>query len=125
MDMKELRKMTVLKLREHAKKVTDLQGVGGMEKEQLIEAIAKAEGIAYEAPSKDASTIHTVKQEIQALKKRRQEILASSRDHAELEKVRKKIKSLKRLTRRMAEEAPPKATAQAGAAAPAAPPASA
>ncbi len=112
MDMKELRKMTVLKLREHAKKVTDLQGVGGMEKEQLIEAIAKAEGIAYEAPAKDASTIRSIKQEIQQLKKKREEILASAKDHAELEKLRKKIKTLKRLTRKMAEKAAPQAAPQ-------------
>lgn len=114
MDMKELRKMTVLKLRERAKKVTELQGVGGMEKEELIEAIAKAEGIAYEALAKDASTIRSVKQEIQELKKKTQEILASSRDHAELKKLRKKIKDLKRVTRKMAAKAAPKAAPQAG-----------
>ncbi len=114
MDMKELRKMTVLKLREHAKKVTDLEGVGGMEKEQLIEAIAKAEGIAYEAPAKDATVFHSVKHEIQELKKKRQEVLSSSRDHAELVKLRKRIKALKRLSRKMAEKAPPKTAPQAG-----------
>ena len=125
MEMKELRKMTLPKLREHAKQVTDLQGVIGMEKEELIEAIAKAEGIAYEAPAKDVSTISSIKKEIQELKKRREEILASSKDHAELEKLRKKIKTFKRLTRKMAEKAAPKAAPQAGAGTGGAPPPSA
>ncbi len=123
--MKELRKMTLPKLREHAKQVTDLQGVIGMGKEELIEAIAKAERIAYEAPAKDASTISSIKKEIQGLKKRRQEILASSKDYAELEKLRKKIKTLKRLTRKMVEKAASKAAPQAGAGTKGAPPPSA
>ncbi|MBI3000722.1 MAG: transcription termination factor Rho [Deltaproteobacteria bacterium] len=123
MDIKELRKMTVPKLRERAKQVTDLQGVGGMEKEALIEAIAKAEGIAYEAPPKDVTTISSVKHEIRALKKQVEEIHASSKDHAKVHRIRRKIKKLKRRTRQLAHKAGPKeapqASAPAGASAPA------
>jgi hypothetical protein len=42
MDVKELRKLPMPKLRDLAKQETDLKGVGGMEKEQLIKAIAAA-----------------------------------------------------------------------------------
>ncbi|MBI4529056.1 MAG: Rho termination factor N-terminal domain-containing protein [Deltaproteobacteria bacterium] len=110
MDIKELRKMTLPKLREHAKQVSDLQGIVGMKKEELIELIAKAEGVAYAAPAKDVSTIKDAKQEIQELRKKRDELLASSKDHAELEKLRKRIKTLKRLTRKIAEKGTAKAT---------------
>lgn len=102
MDIKELRKMTVLKLRELAKGETDLQGVGGMEKEALIEAIAKAKGISYEAPPKDVSTISSAKEGIRSLKKAKGELLASaSRDPIKLHKIHRKIKRLKRLTRKL------------------------
>ncbi len=105
MDLDELKKMTVPKLRERAKEITDLQGVGGMKKGELIEAIAKAEGISLEAGTKDTGTIISVKQEIQALKKQKEEILSSSGDRSQLGGMRKKIKILKRQTRQMAREA--------------------
>ncbi|MCZ6563053.1 MAG: hypothetical protein O6948_09060 [Deltaproteobacteria bacterium] len=55
--------MTVPKLRERAMQITDLQGVTGMKKEQLLEAIAKAEGISYEsgAAPKDSATNQSIK----------------------------------------------------------------
>ena len=116
MDIKGLRKLTVPKLRERAKKVTDLQGVVGMEKEALIEAIAKAEGISYEALPKDVTTISSVKQEIRALKKQVEEILAASKDHVKVGRIRRKIKKLKRLTRQLAHKAGPKEAPQPSAA---------
>ena len=45
MEVKELRKLPMPKLRDLAKQETELQGVGGMEKEALIKAIAEAKGI--------------------------------------------------------------------------------
>ena len=112
MDIKELRKLTVPKLRERAKKVTSLEGVMGMEKEALVEAIAKAEGISYEVPPKDVTTISSVKQEIHALKKQVEEILAASKDHVKVGRIRRKIKKLKRLTRELAHKAGPKEAPQ-------------
>ena len=108
MDIKELRKMTVPKLRDHAKQVTDLRDVLGMEKEQLIQVIAKAEGISYEAPAKDVSTISSVKQEIRVLKKQKEELLISGKDRIKTERIRRKIRRLKRLTRKLAFKAAPK-----------------
>lgn len=102
MDIKELRKLTIIKLRDLAKQVTDLQGVGGMEKEDLIKAIAKAEGISYEAPPKDITTISSIKQEIRTLKKQKEELLTLSKDDIKLQRIRRKIKRLKRLTRELA-----------------------
>ena len=119
MDIKELKKMTVPKLRDLAKQATDLQGVIGMKKEELIEAIAKAQGIASEALAKDVTTISSVKQEIRALQKHRDELLASSKERVKIARMRGKIKKLKRLTRHLGREA--KVAKAAQAAQPAAP----
>jgi hypothetical protein len=125
MDINELRKMTVPKLRELAKRATDLQGVMGMKKEDIIKAVAKAQGIAYDAAAKDVTTISSIKQEIRALKKQKEELLASGKDQIKIERIRRKIKRLKRATRRLAVKAAPKEAAQPAAASEAAPPAAA
>lgn len=128
MDLKELRKLPMPKLRDLAKQDTDLKGVGGMEKEALIKAIAEAKGIVYDASTKDVNAIHAVKQDIRALKKQKAELLAANGDRKKLKRMKRKIKLLKRLTRHLAHEAKtmasqPTATGQPAAPAPAAPPA--
>jgi hypothetical protein len=119
MDLKELQRLTLPKLRDLAKQQTDLKGVGGMEKEDLIRAIAKANGIAIDESSKDTNAVHAIKQDIRALKKQKAEISASSPDRKKLRRIRRKIKLEKRLTRHLAREA--KLAAARKAAQPAAP----
>jgi len=102
MDIEELRKLTLPKLKEHAKQTTDLKGIGGMKKEDLVKAIAKAEGTSEKVSAEDHASISSVKQEIHALKTLKGELLTSSKDWIKLKKVRRKIKRLKRLTRQMA-----------------------
>ncbi len=119
MELKELRRMTLPKLRDYAKAETELEGVIGMEKEELIQAIAKAKGLAYDETHKDVNAIHSIKHDIRELKKQKTEVLSSSRDSKKLKKVQRKIRRLKRLTRHLARETK---TAQAAkAAGPAAP----
>jgi hypothetical protein len=131
MELMELRRLTIPKLRDLAKAETDLQGVLGMEKEELIKAIAKAQGVAYDDTHKDVNAIHSIKHDIRELKKQKTELLTSPRDAKKLKKVHRKIKRLKRLTRHLAHEtktakaakaAEPAAPATAAATAPATPP---
>ena len=119
MDLKELQRMTTPKLRDLAKEVTDLQGVGGMHKEELVRAIAKARGIAYDESAKDVNAIHAVKQDIRALQKQKAELLTSNGDRKKLKRIKRKVKLLKRLTRHLAHET--KLAAAAKTEAPAAP----
>ena len=119
MDLKEIRKLPMPKLRDLAKQETDLKSVGGMEKEELIKAIAAAKGIAYDESHKDVNAIHAVKQDIRALKKQKAEILAGTPDRRKLKRIQRKTKLLKRLTRHLAHEA--KTAAAKKAAQPAAP----
>ena len=122
MELKELQRLTLPKLRDLAKQETDLQGVLGMEKQELIKAIAKAKGIAYEESVKDTNAIHAIKQDIRGLKKQKAEILAATPERKKLKRIQRKIKLLKRLTRDLAHEAKTAAAAKtAQPAAPAAP----
>src|SRR5262249_191727 len=123
MDLKELQRMTTPKLRDLAKEVTELQGVGGMHKEKLIKAIAKAQGMAYDESAKDVNAIHAVKHDIGALKKQKAELLTSNGDRNKLKRIKRKVKLLKRLTRHLAHET--KLAAAAKTEAPAAPTAAA
>lgn len=125
MELNELRRLTLPKLRDLARAETDLTGVVGMEKEALIEAIAKAKGISYEEASKDVSTIRAIKHDIQALLKQKAELRSSSAGGLKLRQVQRKVRKLKRLTRKLAREAKTLTTAQASAPAEAPKPAAA
>ena len=105
MDLKELRKLPMPKLRDMAKQKTDLTGVGGMEKEQLVKAIAAAEGIPYDETHKDLNAIHAVKQDIRVLQKQVGEALQAKADRDKRRRLRRKIKLLKRTTRHLAHDA--------------------
>ena len=119
MELKDLRKLPMPKLRDLAKAETDLQGVIGMEKEELIKAIAQAKGIAYDETHKDLNAIHGVKADIRALKKQKAELITANGDQKKVERIKRKVKLLKRLTRHLAHDA--KTAAAAKAAQPAAP----
>jgi len=118
MDVKELRKLPMPKLRDLAKAETDLKGVIGMEKEELIKAIALAKGITYDESMKDVNAIHAVKADIRALTKQKAELITSNGDARKVKRIKRKVKLLKRLTRHLAHDAK---TAAAKAAQPAAP----
>ena len=54
---------------------------------------------------KDGTTVSSLKQEIRALKKEKVELLTSAKDRRQLERIRKKIKLFKRLTRQLSRKA--------------------
>src|SRR3972149_5895908 len=122
MELKDLRKLPMPKLRDLAKAETDLQGVIGMEKEELIKAIAQAKGVTYDETHKDLNAIHAVKADIRALKKQKAELIAANGDQKKVKRIKRKVKLLKRLTRHLAHDAK---TATAAKAAQPAPPATA
>jgi beta-phosphoglucomutase-like phosphatase (HAD superfamily) len=105
MDVKELRKLPMPKLRDLAKQETDLTGVGGMQKEELIKAIAAAKNIPYDETHKDLNAIHAVKQDIRQLQKQKLELLSSNSERKKIKRIRRKVKLLKRVTRHLAHDA--------------------
>ena len=90
-----------------------------MHKDDLVKAIAKAQGIAYDESVKDLNAIHSVKQDIRVLQKQKAELLTSNGDRKKLKRLKRKVKLLKRLTRHLAHDA--KTATIAKAAQPAAP----
>lgn len=107
------------KLRDVAKQETDLKNVIALEKEELIKAIAAAQGIPYDETHKDLNAIHAVKQDIRQAQKQKAELLASAGDRQKIKRIRRKVKLMKRATRHLAHDA--KLAAAAAAAKPAAP----
>ncbi len=106
MELREMQRMTVVKLREEALQHPSIVGVHGMNKEQLIEALAPIYGINLEAAvralrEKLAENKGTLKQEITALKSERDAALADH-DTTAVKKARKDIKRRKRRLRHLA-----------------------
>jgi hypothetical protein len=108
MELRDLQKMTVTKLREEALKHQGLVGVHAMHKEELITALAPIFGIDLEAATKAARERFSgnktqLKQEIRALKTKRDEVM-TEHDATALKQIRERIKKRKRQLRRLAEQ---------------------
>jgi len=109
MELQELQRLTVVKLREEALQHEGITGVNGMNKDQLIEALAPVFGIDLEAETRAirerlAANKGTLKQEIHSLKDQRNDALADH-DLEVVSQVRKDIKKRKRSLRRMGKAA--------------------
>jgi phosphoglycerate dehydrogenase-like enzyme len=96
---KPLDKMTVKELRELAKESTDLMGVYGMNKPELISGIKKARGIVEEVAAKSSSTVREIKKKMRELKV--VQAAAVGEDNLRMARIyKKKINRLKKQTRR-------------------------
>lgn len=97
---KPLEKMTVKDLRDIAKEITDIVGVHGMNKGDLIAAIKEARGITDET-KKCSTDVRQTKAQIKALKEQRNQALAAN-DSKKATIYRRKISRLKKKTRQAA-----------------------
>lgn len=102
MDARDLEKMTTPKLREEALKLEGLQGVHGMNKEELIKVLKAHHGITDAPIARGPSaTRREIKAKIRELKAARaQSNEAGDQKRAGI--LRKKVKRLKRRLRRTA-----------------------
>lgn len=93
----QLKHKTVVELREMAKGIEHeaVQGYTQMNKEHLLQALAKALGIQHEHHEVVGVDKASIKSRIRELKKKREEALAAQ-DHAQLKTVRRTIHRLKR-----------------------------
>ena len=110
MELRDLQKMTVTKLREEALKYQDrgLVGVHAMGKEELLTALAPIFGIDLQAVVRQArerfaENKTALKQQIRDLKTQRAVVLADH-DASALKHIRDGIKKRKRMLRRLAEQ---------------------
>jgi hypothetical protein len=107
MELRDLQKMTVVKLREEALKHSSIAGVYAMDKGQLVAAMAEIYGIDVEAASQAAkeqfaTDKRTLKREIRAFKGQRDEALVAH-NAPEVKQARLAIKKRKRQLRRLAD----------------------
>lgn len=99
---KPLEKMTVKELREIALTVTELKGVHGMNKQDLLQAVKAHRGITdAKAGGSGKRSMRQIKAKIRDLKARKREITAATnRKQAEI--LRRRLSRLKKKTRKLA-----------------------
>ena len=105
MDLKTLERMTVVKLREEALKIPDLNGVRATSKDELIRAVAGALGIDLAGRRRGGGGKAATKKLIRELKTEIAEAIRA-KDHARVKNLRRDAKRLKAETRRLAKEKP-------------------
>jgi hypothetical protein len=100
MDINELRKMTILQLREEAHKFPDIQGVSGMKKEVLLKILMEKHGIKDTGPTGNTEYKRQIKAKIKQLKRERTQALQAE-EAIKATRLRRRIKQLKRKTRKL------------------------
>ena len=95
---KPLDRWTMKELREEALKIPDVQGVHGMNKEEIVALLRKARGIS-EPETKKSGSVRETKAKVVALQKQRDEERVQGASRSRINILRKKISRLKRQTR--------------------------
>jgi hypothetical protein len=98
---KPLEKMTAKELRELGKQISEITGVHGMNKAELISAIKKARGIEEESQTTSDASVREIKKKIRSLKADREKAL-NNNDKKMADIYRRRITKLKKKTRRAA-----------------------
>ena len=98
---KPLDRMTGKELRETALKISEITGVHGMNKAELLTAIKQARGIADIKTEKSDVSIREIKKKILALKAQKAEA-HENKDKARARILRRRVSRLKKKTRRAA-----------------------
>ena len=106
MELRDLQKMTVVKLREEGLKHSSIAGVYAMDKAELITALAGVYGIDVEAATRAvreqfATDKSSLKQAIRTLKGQRDAALLAH-DATQVKQLRLNMKKRKRILRRLA-----------------------
>jgi len=95
---KPLDRWTVKELREEALKIPDVQGVHGMNKEDMVALLRKAKGMS-EPEKKKGGSVRETKAKTVALQKLRDEERVQGASRNRINILRKKISRLKSQTR--------------------------
>jgi hypothetical protein len=98
---KPLEKMTVTDLREMAKEISEITGVHGMKKAELIAAIKKSKGIIDEPVKKADASLGEIKKKIKAAKTQRLAAI-EAKDKKMAKIYKRRISRLKKKSRRAA-----------------------
>jgi hypothetical protein len=99
---KPLDRWTIKELREEALKIPNIQGVHGMNKNELLAIIKEVKGIVDAQSDKKGDTLREVKGKLKVLKVQRDEERTQGASPVRLNILRRKLSRLKKHTRRAA-----------------------
>jgi hypothetical protein len=99
---KPLDKWTVKELREEALKIPGVQGVHGMNKDELIAALKAEKGIVDDSPKKEGQGMRELKARLVKLRSAREEERGQGATRARLNILRRRLSRLKKVMRRAA-----------------------
>ena len=104
MELRDLAKMTVVKLREEAAKFEDVKGTHGMTKEHLIDLLCEKLNIPKKQALPKGIGRHALKEKIHKLRAERDQVLAGG-DRKKIQIHRRRIKGLRRRLRKVIRQA--------------------
>ena len=99
---KPLDKMTATELRKYALDLGEIDGVHGMNKEELLGAIKKVKGIKEEGKAAKTVNVRELKEKAQAARAKKSEAIAAGEPPKKVDILRKKANRLKKRTRQAA-----------------------
>jgi hypothetical protein len=97
---KPLEKFTIKELREEALTIEGIQGVHGMNKEELLVLLREHKGIPDPRKKKKTKSVRDIKKKVAELKEARDKERADGAARDRLDILRRKISKLKKQTRR-------------------------
>jgi hypothetical protein len=96
---KPLERWTIKELREEALKIPNVQGIHGMNKEEIVVALREAKGISAPETRKKTESVRTIKLQVLELRKQRDDERVAGASRERLDILRKKIARLKKRTK--------------------------
>ncbi|MGA8571418.1 MAG: Rho termination factor N-terminal domain-containing protein [Desulfobaccales bacterium] len=99
---KPLDKMTATELRKYALEQGEISGVHGMNKEELLSAIKKAQGIKEEKKGVESLSMRDLKEKAKQLRARKLEAIGAGAPRKQVDILRKKANRLKKRSRQAA-----------------------
>jgi hypothetical protein len=100
---KPLEKMTATELRKYALELGEIVGVHGMNKEELLAAIKKVQGIKEEEKKKaEPVTVRQLKEKAKELRTKKLEAIAAGEPRKKINVLRRRVNRLKKRTRKAA-----------------------
>jgi hypothetical protein len=96
---KPLDKWTIKELRDEAAQITEVQGVSGMNKQELLVLVREAKGIPAPKAAKKTQGVREIKKKVAELRKKKDEQRAQGASRKVLDIMRRKISKMKKKTR--------------------------
>src|SRR5208337_2726869 len=99
---KPLDKMTATELRKYALELGEISGVHGMNKEELLGAIKKVQGIKEAGKAVEVLSVRDLKEKARQLRAKKLEAIAAGAPRKQIDILRKKANRLKKRTHQAA-----------------------